>query len=165
MSARDNGEVLAGQDPDKAGQTGPDADGYPKLRISPWGLHAHRCDVNDAAKTSRNHSVNDRTDQKYWRKHIGIDRADSVLARHLPKVARRWPTRVVNENIWVRTGRQYGLSTLFCRDVASNWNNFDACFLMDLLRRRLKSVLVPRIDNEIHALTGERDGDCAPESL
>jgi hypothetical protein len=84
---------------------------------------------------------------------------------HLPKVARRWSTRIVDQNVRVRTGRKHDLSTLFIRDVGSNRNNFDACLSTNVFSGPLERVLTPRIDDEIHALASERDGDWASKPL
>ena len=53
-------------------------------------------------------------------------RGSSPRASH-PENRRAGATRIVDENIRGRAGRQHELSTLFRRDVGSNRNNVDVC--------------------------------------
>jgi hypothetical protein len=56
--------------------------------------------------------------------------------RRAGRTARRGPTRIVDENVRVRAGRQHELSTLFRRDVGSDRNNVDVCL-------RIRTVDLP----------------------
>jgi hypothetical protein len=74
----------------------------PSCGFIPGRLHTACRDVDDPAEASRNHSVNHCADQKDRRKHIGVDRADPVFERHVPKVTNQWLTRIIDWNVRIR---------------------------------------------------------------
>src|SRR5580704_7321681 len=131
----------------EAGETAPRAVAQPQYVDR--RLHRTRRDVHDAAEAALHHAVDRRLDELDGRQHVGVDRLDPVVALPVAEITRRRATRVVDDDVGLRTGGEHLLTTSVGRDVDGDRRHLHAGLLADLLRRRLELGLGAGVDDEV----------------
>ena len=130
---------------DKAGEAGARAVG--QSQHLDRRLHRGRGDVDDAAELARHHAVDRRLDQLDRRKHVGVDRLDPVVTGPVAEIAWRRATRIVDQDVRIRTGLQRGFTAGGRGDIACHFGHGHARIKFCGCRPRFLPALPRRVQS------------------
>ena len=154
---------LAGEAADEAGEAGAGAVAH--AEGGDWGLHGAGCDVDDAAEAAGGHAVDDGFDEEDGGQHVGVQRADPVVAVPVAEVSGGGAAGVVDEDVGVWAGGEGGGAACFGGDVAGDGGDGDAGGGADFGGCGLEGGLGSGGDDDVDAFAGEGHRAGSAEAL
>ena len=127
--------------------------------------HRRRRDVDHPSPTARDHARQGGGHQRHRRQHVGVQRADEIVARPVGPETGRRPAGIGHENVQVARGRQNLRLPGLRRDVGSDFDHLDAIAVTDRLCRQSQGFGATGVQHQIHAGLGQCLGTAAPQPL